>query len=113
MNTNLEFQGKIIKVFPPRQAGDYTVNEFVVMDTGKYPQSAKFQLFNKPNETDFVKVGNQVIVKFNLKGNEYKDKFFTNLDAWSVRPLKYENTPTAKTETAPEFDNSETNDLPF
>jgi len=107
---NLEFEGKIIKVFPPKKVGEYIINEFVVMDTSKYPQSAKFQLFNKPDIMDYVKVGNKVKVKFNLKGREYNENYFTNLDAWAVNVIGNEN----KTEeTAPVTNDLPEEDLPF
>ena len=115
MNKNLEFTGKIIKKETKSgtsKAGkEWSKLEFVVMDSAEYPQSAKFELFNKPDDADFVKVDNVVKVKFNLKGNEYNGNFYTNLSAWSVRLVEGgESKKEPVTDLPPP---SEVDELPF
>ena len=100
-------------VFIPKKdgSGNYQKNEFIAENTGgKYPESCKFTLFNKPDVIGFVKVGNVVNVEYNFKTNEYNGKFYTEANAWRVAVISAE----VVTESAknPEFDN-EVDDLPF
>ena len=60
--------------------------EFVVTTDDKYPQDLKFSA-NK-EKADYVlkhnKVGDTVVVDFNIRGNEYKGQYYVNLEAWKV-----------------------------
>jgi hypothetical protein len=71
---------------------------------------------------DNYKIGEAVIVHFNIRGNEWKDNFYVNLDAWRLEKTKNDSeTQTAKqkvdaagaskkeTENIPEGED----DLPF
>jgi len=60
--------------------------EFVVTTEDKYPQDLKF--YSKKDKAEYVlnhnKVGDAVVVDFNIQGNEYKDNYYVNLEAWKV-----------------------------
>lgn len=59
--------------------------EFVVTDEGKYPQDIKFEcLKEKVSMLDGLSVGDAVDVDFNLNGNEYNGKYYTNLVCWKL-----------------------------
>ena len=59
--------------------------EFVVTTPGDYPQHIKLELIkDKVSVIDPFREGEHVVVSFNLRGNEYKGKFFNNLQAWKV-----------------------------
>ena len=61
--------------------------EFVLTTNDeKYPQDVKFDI-SQDKVDDFLKynkVGSSVDVSFNVRGNEYKDKYYVNLSAWKV-----------------------------
>lgn len=114
MKNDLKLNGKITKVFPSitgnGKNGEWTKNTFLVKDNAKYPQEAKFELFNKLDTMDFVKVGNEVEVSFNLKTNEWQGKYYTSLQAWSVRINNQSQTQTNVNEPVKDLPED---DLPF
>ncbi len=67
---------------------EWTAQDFVVKQTGKYPKSAALRVFNyKGNFSDQYKVKDFVEVCFNIASREYKEKWYTNLDAWEIKKL--------------------------
>ena len=63
--------------------------EFVVCDDAeRYPQDIKLEAIkDKCDELNRLAVGDKVSVAFNLRGNEYNGKYYTNLQAWKITPL--------------------------
>ena len=59
--------------------------EFVVTTKETYPQDVKFEVVKAKALTfdEFVKVGDEIEVKFNIRGNEYNGKYYVNLACWS------------------------------
>ena len=61
--------------------------EFVITTNDeKYPQDVKFEI-SQDKVDDFIKynkVGACVDVDFNVRGNEYNNKYYVNLSAWKV-----------------------------
>ncbi len=52
---------------------------------GQYPQLVKFQLTqDRCDLIDAYDEGSQLMVHFDLRGREWNDKYFTNLNAWRV-----------------------------
>ena len=78
----------IVKVVGDVQAygNNFEKREFVVADgEGKYPQEIKFECIQENiSELDDVRAGDEVEVRFDLRGNEYKGRYFVNLIAWKV-----------------------------
>ena len=59
--------------------------EFVVTTEGKYPQDIKFAALKEKADTlDDFEPGDDVAVSFDLRGNEYKERFYVNLNAWKL-----------------------------
>ena len=54
------------------------------------------------NFTKFNKVGQEVDVEFNVKTNEWKDKYYTSLQAWKI--FKAEGAAVAMTEVPADED---------
>tara|TARA_R110002124_G_scaffold283449_2_gene459480 strand:- start:6540 stop:6872 length:333 start_codon:yes stop_codon:yes gene_type:complete len=83
----------------------FTKVEFVVTTKEQYPQDIKFEITQAKVE-DFIKynkVGKEVDVSFNIRGNEYNGKYYVNLQAWKVfgatsDQKKQEDTPLEKGE---------------
>ena len=79
--------GKLHKVFETEQKTEkFRAREFVIeVVDGNYPQMIKFQLTqDKCEMIDDYNDGDEINVHFNLRGREWNDRFFTNLDAWRV-----------------------------
>jgi len=85
------FEG-VIKVINPIQTWDsgFSKREIVLSSLGeKFEQLIKFEFIKELAEklNDF-KVGDNVKVVFTLRGNEYKGKYYTNLNAIAIGHLK-------------------------
>ena len=92
--------------------------EFVLTTNDeKYPQDVKFDI-SQDKVDDFIKynkVGASVDVSFNVRGNEYKDKYYVNLSAWKVFKADANKPATDIGVPAEELATEElaTDDLPF
>ncbi|MBR9922405.1 MAG: DUF3127 domain-containing protein [Bacteroidetes bacterium] len=84
---SFEIEGTLYKKFDTEKKTEtFQAREFVLqIQDGNYPQYIKFQLtqdrcdlVNDYNEGDGMKV------HFDLRGREWNDRFFTNLNAWRV-----------------------------
>ncbi len=80
-------EGKLHKIFPTEQKTEkFSAREFVLeVQDGQYPQMVKFQLVQeKCALMDDYNEGDQIEVDFDLRGREWNDKYFTNLQAWRI-----------------------------
>lgn len=99
----LEIEGKLHKVFPiENKSGNFQAREFVVeVESGQYPQFAKFQLVqDRCGLIEDYSEGESIKVHFDLRGREWQGKYFTTLTAWRLdRTSKAEKNSTADTAT--------------
>ena len=106
MSKAYELEGTI-KVIGATQEfnSGFTKREIVVtVPDGEYPQDVKLEVVkDKCAELDQFAVGQEVSVSFNLRGNEYNDKYYVNLQAWKV-------TATSPAPQSAQFDGEE---IPF
>jgi len=117
--TELKVTGTIKEILPIQSGesakGQWKKVEFVVSNNEGYEgreQLFFFQIFGAEKVDKFTKynkVGDSVDVKFNIRTNEYKGKYFTNLKAWSVFGLSEKKSEPV--EVYPEGEDSEI--LPF
>ncbi|MFK7890716.1 MAG: DUF3127 domain-containing protein [Granulosicoccus sp.] len=80
-------EGKIVKIFDAEQkSATFQAREFVIeVSDGQYPQMVKFQLVqDKCTLVDDYAEGDDVEVEFDLRGREWNEKYFTNLQAWRI-----------------------------
>lgn len=83
---SFEIIGKLHKVFEVQAKSDrFQTREFVITTEGQYPQFIKFQLTQDRCEliSNFEE-GKDIKVYFDLRGREWQEKFFTNLNAWKL-----------------------------
>ena len=83
---SLELKGKI-KLINPTQTFDsgFTKREFVITTSEQYPQDVKFEVVKDKCDTlDKYKVGQEVTVHLNIRGNEYNGKYYVSLQAWKI-----------------------------
>jgi hypothetical protein len=110
----LKINGKI-KVIGEKQTWDsgFTKVEFVITTAEQYPQDIKFEIVKDKADSflQYNKVGDDVDVKFNVRGNEYNSKYYVNLQAWSVFKASAAEQPT--TTAPPVVAQAEEDDLPF
>ena len=87
MSETYEIKGTIFKLSEVQSFDSgFSKQEFVVDTGGEYPQQIKLEAIRDAiNSLANASVGNEVTVKFNLRGNEYNERFFVNLQAWSIR----------------------------
>jgi hypothetical protein len=103
--------------------------EFVVTTQGEYPQDIKLEAFkDNADKLANFKVGDTVVVNFDIRGNEYNGKYYNNLIAWKIamtsgtnfEGIKQENPNQLNGEMAEDFNenqqsivNDESDELPF
>ena len=104
-----------IKVVNDTQLFDsgFSKREFVISTFDTYPQDVKFEVVkDKCALLDKYKVGSKVDVSFNIRGNEFKGKYYVSLQAWKIEASS--NLETAKaTAQAVGYEEEVEDDLPF
>lgn len=117
----MEVKGKIEKVMDVQQVTDtFKKREFVLLvQDGNYPQYIKFETHqDKVSILDQCKVGDEVNVKFNLRGRLYKETAFNTLVAWFIEKAGSEQpiipqAPSNANVAPPVLESEEKDDLPF
>jgi len=111
----LKLTGKI-KLINETQTWDsgFSKREFVLTTQEQYPQDVKLEVVkDKCALLDKFKVGDNVDVSFNVRGNEYNGKYYVSLQGWKIN----ESSASASESAAPapqSHDNmDEEDDLPF
>jgi hypothetical protein len=97
----------------------FTKREFVVTtDEERYPQDIKLECVkDRCALLNDLKPGQRVTVTFDLRGNEYKGRYFVSLSAWKVaaaastEPEGQEDGPPLDQRSPPADENTE--DMPF
>lgn len=101
----------------------FTKREFVVTTAdGRYPQDIKFECVKeKTGLLNAVKPGQRVTVAFDIRGNEYNGRYFVNLSAWRIDPVKADSGPAGEDDgdsppldqLSPPEDGADSDALPF
>ena len=87
---SFEIEGKLHHVYDTEQKSEsFRTREFVIETMqGSYTQYIKFQLTqDRCDIVDPYKTGQQVKVYFDLRGRQWQDKYFTNLQAWRIEAV--------------------------
>lgn len=95
---SFEVIGKLYKKFnTENKTQTFRAREFVIeIADGNYPQFIKFQLVqDRCDILDAYQEGDDLKVFFDLRGREWNEKFFTNLQAWRLEKAS-DATETAK-----------------
>jgi len=96
----------------------FSKREFVITTQEQYPQDVKFECIkDKISMLDGLNPGDELTVSFNVRGNEYNDRYFVNLQAWKIESnVSAENTPPSPAPPDNELEplgEDESDDLPF
>lgn len=84
---SFEINGKLIKKFDVEsKSATFQARDFVIETIDdRYPQMIKFQLTqDRCSVIDPFTEGDQLKVYFDLRGREWNEKYFTNLNAWKI-----------------------------
>lgn len=101
-----QINGKLIQLLPTQegdgQRGHWMRGGFVVEYGEEYPRKVAFSLFgeDRVNIIRAIPVGTMITVKFHLESREYNEKWYTDLQAFSVSPM-YAQAPQAYQQGAP------------
>jgi len=82
-----ELSGTVKLVMDEQTFGSgFNKREFVVETKDeRYPQQIVFETVkDKTSLLDGVSVGDEVTVNFDIRGREWKEKYFVNLNAWKI-----------------------------
>ena len=121
---SFEITGRLHKKFDTENKTDsFQAREFViVVDNSGYTNYIKFQLVqDKCGLIDTYEEGQDIKVHFDLRGREWNEKYFTNLNAWRIEAPQAQATNTSTPPTAESFPAAENeppaaeadDDLPF
>ena len=123
---SFEIEGKLHKKFETEnKTATFQAREFVILiSEDNYPQYIKFQLTqDRCALIDDYEEGKPIKVHFDLRGREWNDKYFTNLNAWRLEKVEAEKVEDQSNEpelpVEPDFSDSaelqkeDFDDLPF
>lgn len=88
MSDSYQVSGTITRIGETEQkSATFSVRDIVLLTHDpKYPQPIPIQFANdKGRLIDEFAVGEAVVVDVNMRGREWQDKVFLNLDAWRIR----------------------------
>ena len=119
MNKPFEFEGtlKLVQEIMTFASG-FRKREFIVTDEDdRYPQDIKFTTVqNNCALLDAFKPGDKVRVTFSLRGNLYKERYYTDLQAFKIERLDLDGSSTEPIPQPPEdfvSDAVSADDMPF
>lgn len=83
-----ELTGTIKKIFERQDfPSGFFKQEFVVTTDERYPQDIKLDcLKEKVDMLSPLKEGDRVKVSFDVRGREWNERFFVDLNAWKIEP---------------------------
>ena len=76
------------------ETSEFYKREFVITTAEQYPSDVKFSaLKEKSDQLNSVTEGDQVTVKFDIKGREYNDRYYVDLNAWRIEKMDGQGAP--------------------
>lgn len=123
MGATFELEGTVkeildLQTFP----SGFTKREFVVETTDdRYPQSIKFETVkDRTSMLDSLSKGDKVRVSFDIRGNEFKGRYYVNLNAWKIGKAEggeggTQEQPASNSSLDASFDNEpdDSDEIPF
>ena len=102
---SFEITGTLVKKYEVETKGEsFRVRDFVIKanDGGQYDNFVKFQTTqDRTSIVDDLNEGDEIKVHFDLRGRQWQDKYFTNLNAWRVESLSNAASGSAPASDAP------------
>ncbi len=91
-----EISGTIKKIFDEQTFGSgFNKREFVLtVPDGRFPQDIKFETVkDKTSLLNALKVGDEIKVAFDIRGREWKENYYVNLNAWKIESVSASGAP--------------------
>ena len=85
-----EMKGTVKRLFDTwkSETSEFYKREFVITTAEQYPSDVKFSaLKEKSEQLNGIQEGDQVTVKFDVRGREYNDRYYVDLNAWRVEKM--------------------------
>jgi hypothetical protein len=94
--SELKITGKVTAILPlekgvSKAGKDYQKQSFVIDTGAKFNPLVAFGVFGEEKCKDLItplSVGQDVEVGFNLSSREFKDKYYTQADAWRITAVE-------------------------
>jgi len=86
-----ELKGTVKRVMETwkSETSDFTKREFVITAGDEYPNDVKFTAIkDKASQLEGLKEGDEVLVHFDIRGREYDERFYVDLNAWKIEKQK-------------------------
>lgn len=77
-----------VKIINETQTWDsgFKKREIVITTDDQYPQDVKFEFIKDSVELlEDIKIGDETTISFNIRGNEYNDKYYVNLTGNAIK----------------------------
>lgn len=109
-----ELEGTVEAILPREDfASGFSKQVMVVRTDEKDPQSVPVEFAkDKIDLLDKVRTRDRVKVLFNIRGSEWKSRYFVNLQAWKVERLSAQSNP-AEQGSLPGHEEDDAGDIPF
>lgn len=100
-------KGVVYKIMHTQQISEkFAKKEIVIKTDGEYPQFVPIQFINKNiDKLDNITTGSIVVISYNLKGNEYKEKFYVSIDGWKIQIENQQFNSSQKREDVAHYEN--------
>jgi len=85
-----EMKGTVKRLYDvwKSDTSEFYKREFVITTAEQYPSDVKFSaLKEKSDQLNGIAQGDQVSVKFDIKGREYNDRYYVDLNAWRIEKM--------------------------
>jgi len=85
-----DITGTVKKIFDEQTFGSgFNKREFVItVPDGRFPQDIKFETVkDKVGLVAELKEGDEIKVSFDVRGREWKENYYVNLNAWKIEPV--------------------------
>ena len=88
----MDIQGKIIAVLPERSGvsarGEWKAGTYVLETHDQYPRKLAFDVFGADRINQFaIKVGEEMVVSFDIDAHEYQGRWYNSIRAWNVQRI--------------------------
>lgn len=88
----MDIQGKIIAVLPERSGvsarGEWKAGTYVLETHDQYPRKLAFDVFGAERINQFaIKVGEEMVVSFDIDAHEYQGRWYNSIRAWNVQRI--------------------------
>jgi hypothetical protein len=84
-NNQLSIRGIITDIGSADQGENWSKQEFTITTVDKYPKEVRISVWNANIEwLSRCKLGDEVVVLFNVQSRKHNDKYYTELSAWRI-----------------------------